>query len=80
MFSPLRHTHPWKTAGDFLVPAERKVGIVAHFKPFARAKSGPPPGRRDDDDYDDYDSEDDSYRYRRYRKRNTGLIVIDLGL
>lgn len=50
---------------------------MAHFKPFARAKSGPPRNRRDDSRRSYY-SEDSSYRYR--RTRNVGLIVIDLGL
>jgi hypothetical protein len=58
------------------------VGIVAHFKPFARAEAGAPSHRRDDDEEYDYDYDDDSYHEHRHysRYRHRGLLGDLLGL
>ena len=60
----------------------RREGIVAHFKPFARAEAGAPCNRRKDDDDYEYDDDDSSYyEYKRYRRYNhRGLLGELLGL
>ena len=56
-----------------------KVGIVAHFKPFTRAKSGPPAHRSSTNR--SWEDSSTSHHHRKYRRyRSGGLLNLNIGL